>query len=184
MDYILLDLKAGKQITKVSQQYAGLDAMKKQLPEVMKKLFPTAKTQLKITGTPAGAKIFLDGKEVGEIPATLEVAPGADIKLKITHPGHRPYEQTLQVEKGKTKELSLTLPKLEKSGTGVVTNPPDRPPPRGENGNNGKVAASPWYSKWWVWAIVGGVAVGAGTTAVILGMNSSKAVWPEIETSL
>jgi hypothetical protein len=34
--------------------------------------------------------------------------------------------------------------------------------------SKGAVTATPWYKRWWVWAIVGAVAVGGGVTAGVL----------------
>ena len=64
---------------------------------------------LNINSDPIGAKVFIDGKEIGEAPDIFtEVLIGTHT-IRLTKAGCAPVEQQVTIEEGKTATLSLTL---------------------------------------------------------------------------
>jgi hypothetical protein len=73
--------------------------------------------------TPAGAEIVIDEKPAGSAPLEGEIFldPG-EHEISATAPGHLPARETLNVEAGETRAVTLAL-ELEK--TPASTKPPD-----------------------------------------------------------
>src|SRR6185437_10554412 len=53
-----------------------------------------AQSSVAITSTPAGADVEVDGKFVGDTPATVQLSPG-DHAIKISKKGYKTWERTL-----------------------------------------------------------------------------------------
>jgi hypothetical protein len=102
---------------------------------------------LKVTSTVEKARVFVDGKFVGEAPLTaeLDVGPRA---IQVSKGGYRDFFQNVSAVAGQTVALDVRLEELPE---GLNPYKPKGPPPKR------------WYEKWWVWTIVGVVAVGAAT---------------------
>lgn len=97
---------------------------------------------LRITANVQPARVFVDGKFVGETPLETEVSPGART-LKLTKGGYKELVKKVEVVAGQPQNLDLTLEELP-----ADQNPFRPPPPR----------ALKWYEKWWVWAVIAGSA--------------------------
>jgi tetratricopeptide (TPR) repeat protein len=67
---------------------------------------------LKLASTPAGAKLFVNGQARGKTPATLEGLPPKKLKVKLVKEGYKPYEGSVEVQAGKTKNLTFAMTKL------------------------------------------------------------------------
>ena len=67
-------------------------------------------TGFAMTSTPAGAKVFVDGRELPErTPVRVaDLAPGSHI-VRVESEGRRPWQQTIEVEDGKVADLAATL---------------------------------------------------------------------------
>jgi TonB family protein len=63
---------------------------------------------LSVASEPQGARVVVDGRDVGETPQALELEPG-EHSVSIEKAGHRPWSGQLTVEAGVTTELSRTL---------------------------------------------------------------------------
>jgi hypothetical protein len=106
---------------------------------------------LRITANVPGARIFVDGKFLGETPLETEVAVGPRT-IKATKGGFRELSKNVDVVAGQAQNLDLTLEELP-----AEQNPFRLQPPKPLH----------WYEKWWVWAVVaGGTSVLAAAIAV------------------
>ncbi len=61
-----------------------------------------------LTSEPAGAAILVDGEQIGETPATVEILQG-DRQLLLTKPGFASHQQDLSVSAGETLSLPLVI---------------------------------------------------------------------------
>jgi hypothetical protein len=61
---------------------------------------------------PAGARVVLDGRPLGEapLPGDFEVAPGQHV-VTVTRTGHVPYHERVSVERGDSLPLVVSLPR-------------------------------------------------------------------------
>jgi hypothetical protein len=97
------------------------------------------------------ARVYVDGKFVGEAPITAEVSVGARA-VQVSKGGYKDFFQNIAAVAGQEVNLDVQLEELP---VGVNPyKPPPPPPPK-------------WYEKWWVWT-VGAVGVGAVVTAVVV----------------
>jgi hypothetical protein len=97
------------------------------------------------------ARVYIDGKYVGEAPLTAEMAVGARA-IQVSKGGYKDFFRNVSSVAG--QEVNLDL-KLEELPVGLNPyKPPPPPPPK-------------WYEKWWVWT-VGAVGVGVVVTAVVV----------------
>ena len=75
--------------------------------DVLVPLVPSSKLALlKITSTVKGARITVDGKDVGQVPAEVRVTAGSHTVL-LTAEGYRDNEVTVEVSVGEEKTLPL-----------------------------------------------------------------------------
>ncbi|MAQ14671.1 MAG: hypothetical protein CMN30_07730 [Sandaracinus sp.] len=88
---------------------------------------------------PTGARVWVDGEERGRSPVEVELEAGAH-DLEVTFPGRASIARSLDLEAGEQLRLELTLGPEERL-----------------------------RDQWWLWAAVGGVALGA--LAVILAVT-------------
>ncbi len=106
---------------------------------------------LKLKANVEAARVYVDGKFVGEAPLTTEVAVGAR-SIKVEKGGYRDFLQEIPSVAGQEVNLSVQLEELP-MGLNPYK-PPPPPPPK-------------WYEKWWVWT-VGAVGVAAVVTGVVV----------------
>ncbi|HEY0251109.1 MAG TPA: PEGA domain-containing protein, partial [Kofleriaceae bacterium] len=64
--------------------------------------------RLRILSTPGGSDVIINGIPVGKTPLDTEVETGETV-IRIENAGYQPFEQTLQIEGGKTQTLSREL---------------------------------------------------------------------------
>jgi hypothetical protein len=65
--------------------------------------------ELEVNSVPAGARAFLDGRDVGETPVLLpHVKPGFH-RIKVIKQGHEPYEEQTEVRARERKRISASL---------------------------------------------------------------------------
>lgn len=64
---------------------------------------------IRVTSSPSGADIFVDGVNVGQTPATIKAKAGA-VRVLVTEGGETlPCRQTVQVQTGKTSSVTCVL---------------------------------------------------------------------------
>jgi hypothetical protein len=102
---------------------------------------------MRITANVQPARVFVDGKFVGETPLEADIPAGTRV-IKLTKGGYRDLTKKVDVVAGQPLNLDLTLEELP-----ADQNPFRPPPPK----------PLKWYERWWVWAVIAG-----GTTAVAL----------------
>lgn len=93
---------------------------------------------LRIESPITGARVVVDGRTVGTVPAETQVAPGSHA-IVVTHPDYENAETSAVVRAGEVKRLSIALD----SGTPIT-------------------------GRWWFWTGVGVVVVGTVITIVAL----------------
>ena len=77
-------------------------------------------TTIRITSTPAGAAITLDGKATGSrTPATLDVAPGGHL-VALSLSGYTTLTRSVDVTKGRHASLAVTLAKAPPVVSGLL----------------------------------------------------------------
>lgn len=70
-----------------------------------------AKTELRVNvpGTIQGARLFIDGQEVGTLPVPVqEIAPGAHT-IVVRRPGFTEFNQRVHIEEGRLNEVEASL---------------------------------------------------------------------------
>ena len=79
-----------------------------------------------ITSNPAGAEVTVDGVYKGTTPLRVNVPLETAVKLKLTHPKHRAWTNTIRVDRGVGEEKVYATLQPVKSQASVV---PDKPAP-------------------------------------------------------
>ena len=74
-------------------------------------VLPVPKGSLNITSTPDHAKVFIDGKEMGETPLNLPEIRIGQYELRVTKDGHVDYIETISINKGQLKQVASKLDK-------------------------------------------------------------------------
>lgn len=113
---------------------------------------------------PTDAEVSVDGARVvltGGHGNTK--APAGDHRVRISAAGHLTRESDVRVTNGAEQTVPCVLDRAPTSLI-VDTRPQNREKPP---------ATTPWYGRWWVWATVGVVAIGAGVTTFALTRGDS-----------
>jgi hypothetical protein len=91
---------------------------------------PTAAGRLLVRSTPAGARVFVDGDEVGETPVTMrEITPGAHT-IRVMHDGYVPQERRVvisAVEPAASLTFELARPRTAAPAPARVSPAPPTP---------------------------------------------------------
>jgi hypothetical protein len=106
---------------------------------------------LKVTANVEKAKVFVDGKFVGEAPCTVETPVGPQA-VQVSRGGFKDFFQNISSVAG--QEVALEV-KLEELPEGLNPYKPPPPPPR------------KLYEKWWVWTLAA-AGVGVVVTAIVV----------------
>lgn len=104
-----------------------------------------------LSSSPAPATVSIDTVARGDTPLSVELEPGGH-RLLFEASGFLTVEQELIVVAGQSRTLAVTLEPVP-----VVT---------------------PWYARWWVWAIAGAVVAGGVTGAVLATRPHPDVVLP------
>lgn len=70
---------------------------------------PVGRLSLICTKPPTGAQIYVDNEYQGTTQTTIKLKPG-QYPVRVEAAGYQPNTQTVQIEEGKTKQLSVALP--------------------------------------------------------------------------
>ena len=120
--------------------------------------------KLRISSTPEGADISLDGKDSGRTPSLLSDLKPKDYKVLLKLNNYLAHEESVSVSPGEETKVDVTLEPIQKPR---VTEAPVSKPKKSAS------IGKPWYKKVWVWAVVVG-AIGAGTGAGIYLMGGDE----------
>ena len=103
-----------------------------------------------------GDRVFVDQKLRGKTPLAPIVVPAPGrYSVRVRRPGYVDFVARLDVLPEASVEVKPTLSPLN------------------------KMRRSPWYERWWIWALIGGAVVG-GTTAAVLGSTRSPTEVPAL----
>jgi len=123
---------------------------------------------LRLSSPITGARVFVDGKFVGEVsdgPVVAELAAGKR-SLRVVKGGYRDFLTSVEAVAGQTLEVQANLSELPASENPF--RPPPPPPPK-------------WYDHWYVWASSAALVVALTAALVIpaaLGGPSSCRDFP------
>ncbi|MES1207279.1 MAG: PEGA domain-containing protein [Pseudomonadota bacterium] len=136
---------------------------------------------IEVWGSPAGARVSVDGDAVGTLPLTARArAAVGQRSIAVEAEGFLPENRRVEVlPEGLAREHVV----LRSLGT-TTAFPQQRQStnfdsvPAGEGakpaGPPSDASTSPVYKEWWFWAIVGAVAVGAGGTIYFLSTRNDS----------
>lgn len=165
----------------------GEDAWVTRNRPAIKESLEQAKTKIgrfEITGSPAGAQVFVDGRNVGQLPlpsmVRINAGPAA---LELTASGFVSERTSLQVEGGSFRRLEFRL-KPEQPQTPVATAALPGPETDAEvattfAGSDPEDRSRPFYKRGWFWGAVGAVVVG-GIVAGVLLSTGGEAQGPAV----
>lgn len=89
------------------------------------KILRRATGKLSITTNPIGAKVKINGQEIGYSPkSNLEIPAGQNLKIEFEHPEAEAYSQSIHLSRDEGKILDINIP-LKPSFVSLNTNPPD-----------------------------------------------------------
>ncbi|KQC03295.1 MAG: hypothetical protein APR53_01360 [Methanoculleus sp. SDB] len=97
-----------------------------------------------VTSIPAGARVLLDGNEQGTTPVTIRALDPGTYTLVLLADNFTPIEETVQVETGRTTNVTRTLKRPTPVSTALTT--PEQP-----------ASPSPTQSAGAGWVVAGGL---------------------------
>ena len=103
----------------------------------------TAASSLRLSTSPAGARVFLDGASKGETPLLLSASPGKH-EVRITLAGHEEWEAQVDLTQGAEVPLDVELVRSAASASPIATPKAARESPvRAESGGAPAAKAKP-----------------------------------------
>jgi hypothetical protein len=78
---------------------------------------------LEILSSPSGAKVFMDGKEIGETPLSVSCVPAGEHQVRILKEEYSPYEERVSVKGRERGTVRATLERL--AGELLVSTEPE-----------------------------------------------------------
>lgn len=76
---------------------------------LMRGLFMSPSSFLSVTSEPAGARVFVDGNEVGTTPLAAAAVEAGNVSLRIDREGYFTKDTSISLEPGATLTVNLTL---------------------------------------------------------------------------
>lgn len=127
---------------------------------------------LRVTSTPGGAQVYIDGELRGASPLDITRLPEGSHRVKITAPGYEEHEQVIELPE--FRSLDVRLEPLAATAETTIVAPEARaeireggaPPPT----QPGQVAhaGGRWWGRWWFRVALGIAGVGMLIGAVAL----------------
>jgi hypothetical protein len=145
----LIDARSVRVDNRVSETFRGQeDQLLRAVRHEGRKLLgleATGAGSVAVSAAQPGATVFVDEVAKGEVP----LPPIADVPVgrhtvRLSKDGFLDWQSELFVDPGETTPLWVELSE----------------------------APTPWFKKWWVWTIVGGIVVAGGTAAVLLNRGA------------
>lgn len=81
-------------------------------------------SKLEVTSEPTGAKVYVDGREVGETPLILSEINSGQRTIRVLKEGFNPSEGKVEIKPGEQKALNAHLKKIETHGSLLVETRP------------------------------------------------------------
>lgn len=79
---------------------------------------------LSIQTTPSGVNVALDGIPAGQTPCRIADVRTGEVKLSMSAAGYHPFEESLTLQAGETREIEIAL-RPKPSSLRITTTPPD-----------------------------------------------------------
>jgi hypothetical protein len=151
----IVDVHSAKELRRVSEPLHGdPDLLIEEIRVAAYRLVAPEKVRgaLAILTDARGARIFLDGKPIGITPVVgpisgLEVG---DHSLRIAHDGYADFLRPITIRFQKTTQVMVNMEELPGAEAAALRLRDDHPEP------------VHFYGRWWFYALVGAVAIGAG----------------------
>ncbi|MCC7382609.1 MAG: PEGA domain-containing protein [Deltaproteobacteria bacterium] len=136
-----------------------------------------------------GAKLFVDGKEAGQMPRDPLLVAAGTHEVVAQLPGYSTFHGNVTVGAGETQALTITLepqiaatePTPPPSPAPAITEPPSAAPTSVEIAAESE--GSSIATRWWFWAGIALVAGGAVTAGVLASGSGTAAAPAELGTS-
>jgi PEGA domain len=99
-----------------------------------------------------GARMYLDGKPIGVTPLAAPISglPVGEHSLRIARDGYADFLRPITIRFQKTTQVIVNMEELPGADAAALRAREDRPEP------------VQFYGRWWFYALVGAVAIGAG----------------------
>ncbi len=136
------------------------EVIDKRIHNLEKRLQSRGLQQLSVFASPTGARVFVDGKQVGEAPWTGELAPGRH-RIRVEHEGYGTYERELLLGPDRAQDMDVTL-----KADGAVS-PTPAPGPQADTGTEPTISV-------WTWTALG-VTTAALATSVVFELSRQGA---------
>jgi hypothetical protein len=134
---------------------------------------------LHVTSTAVGARVFLNGRNLGAAPVSTKVLPGKNgagrtYELRVEKKGYEVFREDVVVKAGAKLKVHAKLEPIKI--VTIVTKAQKKDDTRKKDGVAAPIKVTgktPIYQEWWFWTATGVVVVGA-VTAVLLALNSGS----------
>ncbi|HJZ84146.1 MAG TPA: PEGA domain-containing protein [Polyangia bacterium] len=157
----IVDARAGTEVRRVSQALHGdPDVLIEEIRVAAYRLVAPEKVKgsLAILTDARGARIFLDGQPIGATPVVGAISnlQVGDHSLRIARDGYADFLRPITIRFQKTTQVIVRMEELPGAEAAALRQ------------HDVPVEPVRFYGRWWFYAIVGAVAVGAGVTAGLL----------------
>lgn len=97
-----------KEYLRQSPQATDADEVATAIASIEQRLQKQGTQHLLVYAEPAGARVSVDGKDIGTSPASTSISPGSH-KVTIAAPGFDPYERAFAMSATRSMELTVSL---------------------------------------------------------------------------
>ncbi|MBI4977613.1 MAG: PEGA domain-containing protein [Spirochaetes bacterium] len=116
----MIHIESSKAIISIDEKYSGVDNVIEDMSSIIKKLTENSKVRkraenitdgngmLKISCTPPGAQVVVNGRKAGQVPILIEAKAGV-YDISISSDGYMSKKFKFTVEEGLINEISETL---------------------------------------------------------------------------
>lgn len=151
---------------------------------VIKDSLEEVKTKIgrfEISGSPEGADVTVDGRNVGRLPLAGMVRINAGpATLRVSAEGHAPQSTDLQVQGGSFRRLEFRLQPQAPAAASLPMPQPEPDESLKVNALPAQQAEAPVYKKTWFWGVVGALVV-AGVVSAVLLSGGTETVGPKVD---
>jgi hypothetical protein len=176
-------LRAYREYLRLAPEAADREVVVDSISRMERKLREKGLQQLTVAADHPGARVSVDGADVGPAPATLALPVGVH-QLVVTAVGFEPYEQSVLLQLSQGTDLSVTLRAVSVAPVAVVVDAPRiepvaappllTPAPAPPKVELTQAAPRP-TGRVWTWVAGGATVVGAGLGAGLLAGAAGNA---------
>lgn len=140
---------------------------------------------LELWGSPAGAKVSIDGDMVSTLPMTRPVrALLGSRTVSVSAPGFVTESQQIEVRKGVYSVREHVVLKAIALLPKAMLHPPPNEPEittatvNISSNNLAEPASKPIYKRWWFWSAIALTTIAAGTTIILVSRHNDSCAAP------